>query len=63
VFKKITGVFTAKATNIPINKNTCVIYAKSFLYIMSISVQPVKDETVIIDNNMNNDPKNVYKKK
>jgi hypothetical protein len=63
VFKKITGVLTANAIRIPINKNTCVIYTKFVLDIISISVQPVNDETVIIDNNINNEPKNVYKKK
>jgi len=63
VFKNITGVLTANAIKIPINKNNCVVYKKLVLDIISISVQPVNDETVIIDNNINNEPKNVYKKK
>jgi|TARA_R110002051_G_C8527625_1_gene469030 hypothetical protein len=59
----MVGVLTAKAINIPININNCVKYTKFVLDKTLKSVQPIKDCIVIIDNNINNEPKNVYKKK
>jgi hypothetical protein len=59
----MVGVLTAKAINIPTNINTCVIYRKFVLDKTLKSVQPIKDCIVIIDSNINNEPKNVYKKK
>jgi hypothetical protein len=49
--------------NIPIKINTCVIYKKFVLDKTLKSVQPIKDCILMIDNNINNDPKNVYRKK
>ena len=61
-YQKIVGVFTAKAINIPKNKNTWVLYSKLSLNNVSKSVLPIVDEVLKIDNNKNNDPHNVYRR-
>jgi len=63
LFKKIVGVFTAKAINIPQNKKICVVYSKVHLNKTSKYVVPAIADIVNIDSNKNNDPNNVYKKR
>ena len=63
LFKKIVGVFTAKAINIPKNNQTWVLYSKFNLNKVSKSVLPIVDDVLNIDNNKNNEPHNVYKNK
>jgi hypothetical protein len=57
------GVLTAKAINIPINKNSCVICTKLLLKTKLKSVEPINDSIVIMESNINKDPNKVYKKK
>jgi hypothetical protein len=63
MLRKIVGVFTAKAINTPINKNTCVIYFIFDFDKKSKSVLPKVDDITKIDNNKNNEPNKVYKNK
>jgi len=63
LFKKITGVLTAKARNIPINKYICILLVIFDLYKASKSVVPIKEYIVKIANNKNKEPNNVYKNK
>jgi len=57
----MVGVLTVKAIIIPTNKNICVLSRKFVFDKTSKSVQPIKDNIFIMDNNINNDPNNVYK--
>jgi hypothetical protein len=61
LFKKIVGVFTANAINIPINSTFCVLNSKFNLNKVPKSVLPIVEDVLKIDNNKNNDPHNVYK--
>lgn len=63
LFKYIVGVLTAKAINIPTNKNNCVICIKLLLNTKLKSVEPINDNIVIIESNINKEPRSVYKKK
>jgi len=63
VFKKIVGVLTAKAINIPQNKNNCVKKMKFPLNSVSKSLVLILDDILIMDNNKNKEPNNVYKNK
>jgi len=63
IFKKITGVLTAKARKIPINKKNFILKSIIVLNKLSKSHVPIKEEIDNIANNKNSDPDNVYKNK